>query len=94
VLGAGWLRRTSSIVAPLAKRGLAAGWLVAYIFCLRDMGISMLVYPPGHDTFPVRIFTLMANGSQSLIAALCVLMLAATLLPLGLLSLGWRAHAH
>ena len=94
VLGAGWLRRTSSIVAPLAKRGLAAGWLVAYIFCLRDMGISMLVYPPGHDTFPVRIFTLMANGSESLIAALCVLMLAATLLPLGLLSLGWRAHAH
>ena len=94
VLGAGWLRRTTAIVAPLAKRGLAAGWLVAYIFCLRDMGISMLVYPPGHDTFPVRIFTLMANGSSGLIAALCVLMLAVTLVPLGLLSLGWRAHAH
>lgn len=94
VLGAGWLRRTAGIIAPLARRGLAAGWLVGYIFCLRDMGISMLVYPPGHDTLPVRIFTLMANGSQSLIAALCVLMLAATLLPVGLLSLGWRAHAH
>lgn len=93
VLGAGWLRRTAWIVAPLAKRGLAAGWLVGYIFCLRDMGISMLVYPPGHDTFPVRIYTLMANGSESLIAALCVIMLMATLLPLGILSLGWRVNA-
>ena len=82
--GAGWLRRMGLIVAPLAKRGLVAGWLIGYIFCLRDVGITMLVYPPGHDTFPVRIFTLMANGSTELIAALCVIMVVATLLPLGL----------
>ena len=84
VVGAGWLRRLSPIVAPLAKRGLVAGWLVGYIFCLRDMGITMLVYPPGRDTFPVRIFTLMANGSAELIAALSVIMIIATLLPLGI----------
>ncbi len=85
IVGARWLRRTALIVAPLAKRGLLAGWLVGYIFCLRDTGISMMVYPPGHDTFPVRIFTLMANGSADFVAALCVIMIAATLLPLGLL---------
>ena len=45
-------------------------------------GITMLVYPPGYDTLPVRIFTLMANGAPSLIAAACVLMIAATVLPL------------
>jgi iron(III) transport system permease protein len=56
--------------------------MVAYIFCLRDTGISMMVYPPGHDTLPVRIFTLMANGSSELIAALCLLMCAASLAPL------------
>jgi iron(III) transport system permease protein len=64
-----------------------AAWLVAYIFCLRDLGITMMVYPPGHDTLPVRIFTLMANGAPSLIAALCVILIAATVLPLGLLGL-------
>jgi len=90
VVGAGWLRRLSLIVAPLAKRGLAAGWLVGYIFCLRDMGVTMLVYPPGRDTFPVRIFTLMANGSAELIAALCVIMIVATLLPLGILSVVFK----
>ena len=85
ITGARWLRRTALIVVPLAKRGLLAGWLVGYIFCLRDTGISMMVYPPGHDTFPVRIFTLMANGSADFIAALCVIMIVAALLPLGFL---------
>ena len=84
VASAGWFRRLSLIVVPIAKRGLVAGWLVGYIFCLRDTGITMLVYPPARDTFPVRIFTLMANGSAELIAALCVIMIIATLLPLGI----------
>jgi iron(III) transport system permease protein len=80
--GAGWLRRLTWIVLPLLKRPLLSAWLLAYIFCLRDTGITMLVYPPGYDTLPVRIFTLMANGAPDLIAAACVLMVAATVLPL------------
>lgn len=87
VAGAGWFRRVALIVTPLARRGLMAGWVVAYIFCLRDTGITMLVYPPGHETLPVRIFTLMANGAPELIAALCLVMVAATLVPAAALSL-------
>ncbi len=85
VAGAGWFRRLLFIVAPLARRGLVAAWIVGYIFSLRDTGITMLVYPAGHDTLPVRIFTLMANGSAELIAALSVILIAVTLLPAGLL---------
>ncbi len=84
VAGAGWFHTMAVIVAPLAWRGLAASWLVGYIFCLRDMGITMLVYPPGYETLPVRIFTQMANGSPQLIAALCTIMIVATLLPAGI----------
>ena len=84
--GAGWFRRSSLILAPLAKRGIIAAWLVSYIFCLKDTGISMIVYPPGQDTFPVRTFTLMANSPAHFIAALCVIMIAVTLLPMGLLA--------
>ena len=87
VAGAGWFRRVAFIVAPLVRRGLLAGWLVGYIFSLRDTGITMLVYPAGHETLPVRIFTLMANGSPELIAALCMVMITATLLPVGILSM-------
>jgi iron(III) transport system permease protein len=86
IAGAGWLRRVIHIVAPLSARGIVAGWLVAYIFCLRDTGITMMVYPPGSDTLPVRIFTLMANGSASLVAASCVMMILATLAPVAALA--------
>jgi iron(III) transport system permease protein len=85
VAGAGWFRRMVCIVMPMARRGLLAGWIVGYIFSLRDTGITMLVYPAGHETLPVRILTLMANGSAELIAALCIIMIAATLLPIGIL---------
>ena len=79
------------IVVPMAKRGLVAAWIGGYVFCLRDLGISMVVYPPGSDTLPVRILTLMANGAPSLIAALCVILIVATLLPLGLVVL-WQGR--
>lgn len=84
---AGWWRRIGWIVAPLAGRGLLAAWLVAYIFCLRDLSISTMVYPPGHDLFTTRTFTLMANGAPEMIAALCVLLVGATLAPLGALGI-------
>jgi iron(III) transport system permease protein len=70
--GADWFLTLRTIVVPMAKRGLTATWIIAYVFCLRDVGISMMVYRPGSDTLPVRTLTLMANGAPSLISALCV----------------------
>jgi iron(III) transport system permease protein len=75
------------VLIPLAKHGIIAVWLVGFIFCLRDLGITMMVYPPDHDTLPVRIFTLMANSPEEAISALCMVMITITLLPLGLLTL-------
>lgn len=90
--GAGWFMTLRDVVVPLAKRGLIATWAIAYVFCLRDLGITMVVYPPGSDTLPVRILTLMANGAPSLIAALCVILIVVTLLPLLVAAL-WRTHS-
>ena len=90
VCGASWIMTVTHILAPLASRGLIAAWICSYVFCMRDLGISMVVYPPGSDTLPVRILTLMANGAPSLIAALCVILIAVTILPLGLVVLWHR----
>ena len=83
--GIPWLRRIGSIVMPLAKKGILAGWIVGYIFCLRDLETTMIIYPAGHETLPVRITTLMANSPAELIAALCVVMVVTTVLPPALL---------
>lgn len=89
--GASWFMTLRCIVAPLAQRGLMATWVIAYVFCLRDLGITLVVYPPGSDTLPVRILTLMANGAPSLIAALCIILIAVILLPLFVATL-WQAR--
>ncbi len=92
ISGISWWRRVSGILAPLMGRSLWASWLIAYIFCLRDIGVTMAVYPPGHDTLPIRIFTLMANASGPLIAGLCLIMILSTLLPFGLFMLSIRKN--
>lgn len=79
--GLGWMRRIGWIVAPMARKGLLGGWLVGYVFCLRDLETTMIIYPPGHETLPVRIMTLMANSPPERIAALCVVMACATVVP-------------
>lgn len=89
VAGAGWWRRQTGIVLPLIRRELLIAWLIAYLFCLRDTDLAMLIYPPGGDTLPVRIFTLMANSPFGLVAALCCLLVAAVL---PALVLAWLAH--
>jgi iron(III) transport system permease protein len=91
--GAGWLTTLRYIVAPLAGRGLLAAWLISYVFSLRDVAISIVVYPPGSDTLPIRILTLMANGAPSLIAALCIILIAITILPLGAAGLWLKLDA-
>ncbi|HLG29920.1 MAG TPA: ABC transporter permease subunit, partial [Candidatus Brocadiales bacterium] len=89
-VGVGWFRRLSGILISLTKRGLIATWLVGFIFCLRDVGITMMVYPPDHDTLPVRIFTLMANTPEEVIAALCMAMVVIAFLPLCVLGLATK----
>jgi iron(III) transport system permease protein len=90
ISGISWWRRVSGVLVPLMRRSLLASWLIAYIFCLRDVGVTMSVYPPGNDTLPIRIFTLMANASSSLIAGLCLIMILSTLIPFSFFMLSVR----
>ena len=89
--GARWHARVWHVIVPAVLPGVIAAWLIGFIFCLRDLGASMLVYPPGQDTLPVRIFTSMANGAPSLIAALCVILVAVSLVSFAALGLLFRA---
>ena len=84
--GAPWFARLRYVVVPSALPGVVAAWIVAFIFCLRDVGASMLVYPAGAEPLPVRIFTLMANGSPSMISAACLELIAINLAMLAVLA--------
>lgn len=76
--GAGFARRLAAIVLPLHRRALGAAWLLAVIFCLRDLETAVLYYPPGWEPLTVRIFTLEANGPEEVVAGLAILQVAVT----------------
>jgi iron(III) transport system permease protein len=78
VAGAGFVRRLVRIVVPLHARGLACAWLLVLVFCLRDLEMAVLFYPPGGEPSTVRIFTLEANGPPGVVAALAVAHVAMT----------------
>jgi len=76
--GAGFFRSFFCIVLPLQARVMAASWLLAFVFCLRDLESAVLYYPPGREPLTVRIFTLEANGPEPLIASLALIQVMLT----------------
>src|SRR6266404_9444096 len=86
IAGASWVHRLFRILLPLSTRTLLCAWLAAYILCLRDVPLALMTAPPGGESLPARILTLMANGAPPLIASLCLIMAMASLIPLAILA--------
>src|SRR6266542_4814100 len=84
VAGASWLSTFARIVLPQIRTGLAAAWVVAFIFAFGELGATLLVTPPGESTLPVRIYTMIANTPTSTVAALALMQAGIILVPLAL----------
>jgi iron(III) transport system permease protein len=82
--GVGFARRLLRVVLPVNALGVVFAWLLALIFCLRDLETSVLFYPPGGETLTVRLFTLEANGPPAVVAALAATQVAMTAVALAL----------
>jgi iron(III) transport system permease protein len=91
--GAGWFRTMAVIIAPQLARAVVATWVIVFVLAFGELGASILVIPPGSETLPIRIYTLIANALPAQVAALALLQVAATLLPLLLLATLFRRVA-
>ena len=80
--GAGWLRTVWRIVIPQMRLGLVAAWLIAFVLAFGELGVSILVAPPGETTLPIRIYTIIANAPSSSVAVLALLQASMILAPL------------
>ena len=83
VEGASPLQAFGRVLMPLLRPGLAAAWSLAFVAAMTELQTVLLVYPPGHATLPVRIYTLQHDGIAENVAALCLVFLAVTLVPVG-----------
>ncbi|MCA1560611.1 MAG: ABC transporter permease subunit [Acidobacteria bacterium] len=73
VSGAGWSRTIRRIILPQMRFGIAATWVVAFVLAFGELGVSVLVAPPGEATLPIRVYTIIANTPASQVAALALL---------------------
>jgi iron(III) transport system permease protein len=64
----------------------AVGCAVVALEATAEVGTTLLLRPPGADSIPVQIFTVMANAPEALVAALCFFYFVGAAI---LLLLGW-----
>jgi ABC-type Fe3+ transport system permease subunit len=76
------------IVLPQISNALFATFLIGFIFCLGELGATILVYPAGTSLMPIKVYTIMANAPQSLVSALSLIIMMITMLALTVLYLG------
>lgn len=85
-----WLKRLFRLLLPLTLPGLLAGWIIAFILCMGELGTTLLVIPPGKATLPIKIYTLMHYGAGKLVASLSIILIIMTLMPI--LTISWLAR--
>jgi iron(III) transport system permease protein len=92
VSGASWLWSLRRVVLPMAVTGLAASWLIVFILIFGEVGVTILVAPPGESTVPVRAYTLIANSPSADVARLALLQIAISALPVIGVAMLLREH--
>jgi iron(III) transport system permease protein len=77
-----FLRR---VLGPVMVPAAVTAFMIIALEATAEVGTVLLLRPPGADSIPVQIFTVMANAPEALVAALCLFYIAgaATVLMLG-----------
>lgn len=84
VIGIKAWKRFVKIVLPLLFPSLFAAFVLSFVLCLGELGTTIMVYPPGMELMPVKIFTISANAPQALISSMTLISLVITLVFIGL----------
>ncbi len=74
------------VLGPAMLPAAVTACMVVALEATAEVGTVLLLRPPGADSIPVQIFTVMANAPEALVAALCIFYVAGAAL---LLTLGW-----
>ncbi len=72
--------RIFRIQLPLISEGLFNAFLISFLLCFSEISTTIMLYPPGTSLLPIKVFTLMANASQSQVSAMNSFVVLATLI--------------
>ena len=79
ILGASYLKTFRWVIIPLIKSGLRTGWILSFLFVLREIPISLMLYASGTETIGVLLFNLRSDsGGLETLSAFAVILLLLT----------------
>lgn len=84
-------RILQKIQLPLWLPGILAGGLFFFVLSLTELATTILVYPSGYQTLPIRIFSLLHYGAPELVAALSLILV---LLAVGFTTAGYGIYRY
>ncbi len=73
--------RFRGIVLPILLPGVVAAFLLGFVLSLGELGAGLIVQPPDASTVQIRVFNMIHYSRDDEVAALCVMVVAVTLLP-------------
>jgi len=75
VSGAKKYHMLRDISVPLLKGGISAGWLLAFMPCLTELTLSILLYSPRNETIGVTAYNLIQEGLVTVAGALAMIII-------------------
>jgi iron(III) transport system permease protein len=84
ILGCGRLETIARITAPLLKRAILGGWLIVFIVATRELSAAIFLVGPKTRTMAVLLYDLSEAGNFEVLAALGGILLAITVLLVGI----------
>lgn len=80
VMGISPTTRFFKITLPLLIPSLFATFVLSFVLCLGELGTAIMVYPPGTELMPIKIFTISANAPQALTSSMTLINLGVVLI--------------
>jgi len=79
VIGIPPVKRFLSISIPLLLPSLFTAFVLSFVLCLGELGTTLMIYPPGTELMPVKIFTIGANAPLALTSSMILISFGVTL---------------
>lgn len=80
VIGISVSSRIFKILLPQISTSLFAAFIIGFIFSFGELGTSIMLYPPGTEILPIKIFTISANATQALTSSMTLIVFLITIL--------------
>jgi iron(III) transport system permease protein len=85
VCGASWLYQMRTVTLPLLKPGILAAWLLIFMACVRELGVSVFLMGPNAKVIAPSIVAAFASSGTELTAAMALIQTATVIVALMIL---------